>query len=625
MPNDAPSPWPVTLSVAAFSAALGAVVVGAAETLWLGRLGPLAAGTWWFTAWLHGGVGALVGLGWGVVLLLGGGLFRERLTAHMQLLRSAPVAFSLSLLMFGAPVGWFRLRRDLFAEAGAPLWSMALLAALLVVVAAVWSLARWRWIRWAWVEATVLGAVLVVTAPGAFGGAGGPEARSLDARPAVGPDVILILADTLRADALGVYGARGNPTPRLDGLAADGVHFARGSAQASWTRASIATLFSGLYPGAHSAEGKADVLPADAETLAERLSAAGYATSALVNNPNVTALFGFDQGFDDFLYLAPRFFLGAPSSGAQLTLYNVLRLVRERLLPASMDVTRYYTPCEEINAAAMTVLGSGGGGGRFLFLHYMEPHDPYFSEDGSRMVARVATPHPDPAAAQDIKELYAAEVRRLDRCMGELFDALGERSLYDPAVIAFTSDHGEEFFEHGGWWHGTTLYEEQVHVPLVLKLPRGERAGSVRDDLARVIDLPSTLAVLAGADPAAAWMGRSLLEPPAPDAEQFQFAQERFEGNELRSLRSGLLKLIIANPDNPRGLEAVELYQLDRDPGEQQNLAAQPEAADSVSQLARSMTEIQDRGKASALRGDTASISVEVEELLQSLGYMNEE
>jgi arylsulfatase A-like enzyme len=172
--------------------------------------------------------------------------------------------------------------------------------------------------------------------------------------------------------------------------------------------------------------------------------------------------------------------------------------------------------------------------------------------------------------------LYVGEIEYLDTNFGKLLAKLRKAGLYDDSVILLVSDHGEEFQDHGGWWHGLTLYEEQVNVPLLVKWPKGERAAPpVSQRLARLIDVAPTLIAQAGAERPEAMQGVDLSIDPSmlsPKDEEV-FAEEDHEGNVLWSLRTKEWKLLQANPDNPRGLPEQELFHVSVDRGEKHDLA----------------------------------------------------
>jgi arylsulfatase A-like enzyme len=440
------------------------------------------------------------------------------------------------------------------------------------------------------------------------------------------PNVLLIMVDTLRADHLSCYGTAPVQTPHIDQLATGGLRYANAFSQASWTRPSVATILTGLYPSSHGAVHKADRLPDRADTLAEILQRAGYRTVGFANNANVSPAFNFQQGFDDYQYLAPDFFFGASEPASQLAVYSGLRLVRERFLARHVDVHHYYQPAEAVTAAVRGWLDRRPPGKEplFLFVHYMDPHDPYFAHpfDGEGY-ARVANPNPPPALAEKLRRLYAGEVAYLDEHLGALFDDLRKRGLWDQTLVVLTADHGEEFHEHGGWWHGTTLYDEQIHVPLLVKPARFTGPGKVMDDLATSLDIVPTIVASARLPLSTTLQGHPLpLDGGAPSARQSVFAEEDLEGNVLQAVRTREWKLISANPGNPRGLAPEELYQLPRDPGEQTNAVGTSPAQAEMMRAELGKSVLQARAHAGATEQAGAEGAAQ-RERLRALGYVD--
>ncbi len=442
------------------------------------------------------------------------------------------------------------------------------------------------------------------------------------------PNIILIMVDTLRADALGVYGNPGNPSPTVDALAKDAVVFTNNHSQASWTRASTATLLTSLFPSSHNSYRKADALPQDVETLPEVLLSKGYYTGGMVNNTNVTAQFGFDQGFSTFTYLEPENPFGAKGSAYFLAMYSVVRKVSERLVK-SKDVDRVYWEAPRVTAAATDWIGLNKNSRFFLFLHYMDPHDPYFRHphDGFAY-SRAEHEKPDPSMTEDLKKLYDGEVRYFDTHFAPLVKYLKDNGLYDNTIIALTADHGEEFGEHKGYWHGTTLYEEQIHTPLIIKLPRQEMAGTLRTELVRTMDVAPTVTSLAGIPPYQTWQGVSLLGDWNARAEKDRqsFAEQDFEGNVLASLNAGDWKIIRANADNPRGLKPCELYHLANDPLEQQNLcegSADPAASSKKTELMTALEGAESFARGQAVERAEGGMDAATCEKLKALGYVD--
>jgi arylsulfatase A-like enzyme len=205
----------------------------------------------------------------------------------------------------------------------------------------------------------------------------------------------------------------------------------------------------------------------------------------------------------------------------------------------------------------------------FLLLHYMDPHDPYFPHPYTgEGIARVEADNPDPSQAAHMRELYDGEIRFTDEHVGMVEAKLRELGIWDDTMIVITADHGEEFQEHGGWWHGTTLYEEQIHVPLLVKWPKSEVGAPARvtDHPVRHIDVAPTLLTLAGAPSPAGMQGKDLAVPMAKrsESERMHYAEEDHEGNVLHAIRTNTWKLIEANAGNPRGLPTEELFAIGR-------------------------------------------------------------
>jgi arylsulfatase A-like enzyme len=355
----------------------------------------------------------------------------------------------------------------------------------------------------------------------------------------------------------------------------------------------------------------------------------GYTTYGVVTNYNVAPFFNFHQGFDHYAYLEPEFVLGANDTAAKLLFVQFLRQRIEKVRAASGQVEEgsAYRDAEAVNAAIVSFLDQQRPDGPFyVFAGYMDPHDPYYPHpyDGTGY-SRAANQHPNPEEAPALRELYKGEIAFWDQHFGALMAELKRRGLYDDMTIVVTSDHGEEFMEHGGYWHGTTLYDEQVHVPLIVKLPGNRRGGQMIAHWVQSIDIMPTLLKEAGLQVPAGVQGEGLLS-----GSDTAFAEEDHEGNLLRALRikrpGGVeLKVIEANPGNPRGLEPYELYRLDRDPDEQRNLATEePKELESVASALEAQGRVAERGRASGKSVDVAADAAAMQKL-RALGYAEED
>jgi uncharacterized protein (TIRG00374 family) len=478
-------------------------------------------------------------------------------------------------------VGAFYFQRDFFGEKAGML-SPRMLGALVGLVAGIgllsialgaalrrlFSGARARLCRpWLPFAVYLLAGGALVAAWAACGGSPN-EGAAMGPKPtAPRPNVLLVMSDAHRTDYTGVYGGGADLTPNLDAFAADAVVYDHAFAQAPWTRPSVATILTGRYPSSHTATLKGSVLPDEVTTLPEVLAAGGYETIALQTNYNLTPFFNFDQGFTDYRYLAPELPLRATDEQAKLVFIEMYKKLEAKLAGASERPEEYYVIGEVVTDEALARLDTRDEDRPFfMFVGYMDVHDPYFRHpyDGFGISHR-ANPSPDPkneALAAQMKSLYAGEVRYWDAQLGRLLDGVKKRGLYDDTLIVVVSDHGEEFGDHGGFWHGTTLYDEQLEAILVAKYPRssGLPSGVRVDAWMRLLDVAPLVIDAAGLEIPAEMQGSP---SPGNDARRPIFAETDHQGSVLTSIRwlegGAELKLIRANAGNPRGLEPLEL------------------------------------------------------------------
>jgi arylsulfatase A-like enzyme len=392
-----------------------------------------------------------------------------------------------------------------------------------------------------------------------------------------GRNLVVILVDTLRADVLGSYGDRGGLTPRLDAFARQGVRFAGMLAPSSWTLPSVCSLLTGLQPQTHGAGqrfGDLDPssprqndfaptgLPGGARTLAGVLRRQGFYTLGIYQNFYILPGFGVQQGFDEYTSVEDR---------AEVLVDRALARLRQ----------------------------TAGDRRIFLYLHLFDMHSPYDPpEPECTQVARRLAPSyhgrlgctgdrnperttiPPPADRPWFQALYRAELAYTDRQVGRFLDGLRELRLEDRTVVALVSDHGEEFWDRLGQEgelgyetnsdHGHTLYQELVHVPALLRIP-GRRPAVVRDAV-QMVDLFPTLLRAAGVEPPPSQGSdlTPLLDGRPVTARPTLIADVVLHGRPRWSVRRGSWKLVVGrDPALP-----VELYHLERDPGERTNLAA---------------------------------------------------
>jgi len=291
------------------------------------------------------------------------------------------------------------------------------------------------------------------------------------------PNLLLVVVDTLRADHLGCYGSTRDTSPQIDALATESVRYTRAYAAAPWTKPAVASMMTGLYPSHHGVDRMLRVLPDSASTLAEVLRQRGYRTAGVVSHTLIGKQFGYDQGFEIY-----------DESEAQghrhISTPGVIRRARELL--------------RDFESASAPF---------FLFVHLFDPHDTYLPHPEFGFAAaragrikagrgssqlRQLRPPPHGAEIQLLRDLYDEEIRFTDQGLALLLGDLRSAGELDQTLVVLVADHGEEFFERGWLGHGSSLFDELLRVPLLVRLPGGERAGTVETKPVSVVGLMAT-------------------------------------------------------------------------------------------------------------------------------------
>lgn len=410
------------------------------------------------------------------------------------------------------------------------------------------------------------------------------------------PNVLLITVDTLRAD-LG-----GAETPALNALFERSVVFDQGRAPTSWTLPSLASVMTGVYPSTHGCEDMRSRLDDSFSTLAERLSAAGYATSAVASHLFLRPDFGLAQGFDT---------------------YNtdlVKNLMKSHEAISSPGVTKRALAWLDAHSAA------DDGAPFLLWAHYFDPHEVYHAHKAFVELY---------GEAEEF-DRYRGEVAFTDLWIGRLLAGLKQRGLDENTIVVLVADHGEEFREHGNLRHGHTLYDELIRVPFVVHVPGaaglfgGRIAPTELATAASSVDLLPTLLELCdvgyGGDDLA---GQSLVpallgQPEAVDAPRPILAEVSLRaGKAADALMFDGWKLIV-HRDGPR-VGAAELYDLANDPGETNDLAKVElmRVANYRDLLASLLADAEARATA-FVHGGEADLDAADVESLGNLGYVDD-
>ncbi len=374
--------------------------------------------------------------------------------------------------------------------------------------------------------------------------------------PAGYPDVFLITLDAWRADAFGPDDGTKSLTPNIDRFAENTYVFRYARSQASWTLPSFATIFTSQYPAVHEAAANRP-LGTSQPTLAEILASRGYDTRAVVANELCLPFTGVTRGFRDFHYWNMVGWLKTIGYYDTNLFFPAFRKGREEKRDSRITTV--------LTDATLKRLERRGGRPFFLWLHYLDPHAPYWPPpeyvDAAVIESAKRRSRKMPGDGGLRRENYDGEVRYVDHELGRILRVLEGRPN---TVVIISSDHGEEFFEHGGVDHGHTVYEELLRVPLIVKLP-GYGSGHINMPV-DLIDIAPTVLDYLGVGIPISIQGRSLL-PAISDfgCERPSFAgPTQLKGSSKEAVYYKGNKLIY----NYKYRDAAAWYDLADDPGE---------------------------------------------------------
>ena len=446
------------------------------------------------------------------------------------------------------------------------------------------------------------------------------------------PSVILIVVDTLRADFLTCYNPQALPTPNIDQLARDGVLFRNAVSPSPWTVPSMASMMAGVSPLAHRMNSFGARLPDEFTTLAEHMRQAGYTTGGIGDNGNLRARMNFDQGFDTYDWFPKPEFADVSFGSSLLRTLIPGRFKAEATTP---DLIRLATDW----------VARRRDRGFFLWLHVYDPHQPYtppreFLPAGeppegmgygftTADVARAMRGYLCQTAEERdwARATYNGEVRFVDEHLGRFLEQLRTWGVYDASLIVLTSDHGEEFWEHGGFEHGHSLYGEVLNVPLIVKPPGSAARASVQAVVSTEGVMP-TILDLCGVEydheglSAPSLAGLCRAERPQDFTDQPVVSAGLMRGDHREAVTHGKTKYILSLVT---GRE--ELYDLEEDPGEYANAATeQPDnVATARHTLAGSHSAAAALRAAVGLPADDQPTELDgaTQEMLRAMGYLD--
>jgi arylsulfatase A-like enzyme len=591
------------------------------------------------------------GLVLAVVALAIAGILRRRTAATVAALT---FGFGLAILL-----GWWMNKEVLESSRFWEPISLLASAGVVVLSAALAFLVAWLARRFARPSLALLLAVVVAVpcftrSSLASGAPSGPRAAAGRSKP----DVTLIVIDTLRADRLSCYGNARPTSPVVDAIAAGGTRFDDCVSQAPWTRPSMASLHTGLFPSTHGCNDLRDALPPEAFTLAEAMKAAGYVTAGFSANENVSPTFGFGQGFDTFWNTNLQ-------TLARFTMYGRLRhFLLKRLLHVDADAAK--DDAETLTDHAIAWLGSGRDAPVFTYVHYLDPHWPYAPPEyllgGPAPPLRpydamvltnsrfpfASLPEPPPDVVASGRDYYDAEIRYCDRAIGRLLAHLKTIGQLDPDdLLIVTADHGEQFYEHDSWGHGTSMFQEELRVPLVVSggaVPKGKVVAPT----VRLIDVYPTILDLVGA-PIPPEIPAQSLKPlligdedasPRPAFSERISASlqgkliagkaDAFSWETMSSLQLGRRKIIELRDPERDGELFYMSFDLDENPREKLQVrppksGAKLDRSDPAftpdPKMVRYLKALQEAARAHALSHATTEVPEDQREILKALGY----
>lgn len=455
-------------------------------------------------------------------------------------------------------------------------------------------------------------------------------------------NVLLIVADTLRADHVSAYGYSRSTTPAIDRLAKEGALYERAFSTSPWTTPSHASMFTGQYPTRNGVDGRNIYLNPAADTLAAYLARHGFQTAGFINNVYIRRQTGIGRGFQQYEEFWGR------NEVASLPL--LLELIRDHLRP------RQDTGAAETRHSVEQWLSHDWNSSHpfFLFVHFMEPHAPYGEPSkyiSEYLPAGITAEHalkvnqdPElyvcgkvpmkPLDFASLNALYDNDIRYMDTQIDALLSSFRARGLMDNTLVIFVSDHGEHFGDHGLMSHELSVYDELIHVPMILRHPATIRAGTRISNIVQTADLfPSILRFLNLPLSEIDLQGLSLL-PESNERSRVPFAfveynnaraadkiaqrckgvsDPRFRQKTLKVARSADLKLIYGD-DGTR-----ELYNVKNDPAESHNLYVQAPREAQILQAVLNRWSASFQASRFFRKED---ISREALEELRSLGYI---
>lgn len=410
------------------------------------------------------------------------------------------------------------------------------------------------------------------------------------------PNIIYFMIDTIHADHMSTYGYHRSTSPNLKKFAESSVKYQWAFSPSNWTKPSVATYFSGLYPYQHGANLTRSVLPKAIPTLAENLRKQGYLTAGFSTNSFVSSFFGFNQGFNKFTLLRSSRLNGDGTFKQFLQNFGI------RDWGIKFDPGPSRDDAENVNSHAHKWLKNRNDKQSpfFLYLHYMDPHDPYDPPkdhlglktiDKNYNYRQIKEEHlpgspkiniypfhsyekPPEDILKNLIYQYDAEIRYWDHHFGNFINKLRSKGLMENSIVIVNGDHGEEFFQHGNWSHGQSVFNENIRVPLIIYQGKNVRQYEPGTTVKRPVNVRETYHYL---------LRKAKKPRRTPEPKQFNMAPFRSDtvGKPVYSSKVELsdidLYSLVEYPWKIHRIDGQEkqawrLYNLKNDPGENVDL-----------------------------------------------------
>ncbi|MSR47350.1 MAG: hypothetical protein EXS13_09845 [Planctomycetes bacterium] len=392
-----------------------------------------------------------------------------------------------------------------------------------------------------------------------------------------GMNVLVIASDTLRADRLSAFGYDRPTSPNVERLASGGILFMQARSQAPWTLPSFSSILTSQYPSQHGAGrgGHDEWTPLEpgVATLADALARAGYETVGITANHLISPEYGLDQGFESYAVPGEVAWQRLGMESVELDAPLVTQFVEQHqttpffLFWHIMDPHLPYTT----EAALRKEFTAADYDGRFGGINREVPFQVLDPRPGRRWFTHEGPPKPPPLTVADqqfVSDYYDAEVAEIDRAIGSVIDALQRTGQWERTIVALVADHGEGLGDHGHYHHGYTLFDDQVHIPLLVRVP-GRSEGTTRDEPVQSIDLAPTLLAAVGLPQPESFAGCDLLATGGRGERPVFLEYPSYDSSAEKGLLQGRFKYL-----HDPWFHTEALYDVIADPGEKHDVKA---------------------------------------------------